>query len=182
MADEDKKTEEATTEEKPEETKEAEAPAEETKADSPAEDGEDTAAAEAPTEDTSSDEAEVEVPEKFKDIVEKIENMSVLDLHELVKLFEKKFGVSAAAVAVAGAGGGEGGAEEKSSFDVELTSPGDQKIGVIKAVKEILGLGLKEAKEMVDGAPAMLKEGAAKEEAEEMKAKIEEAGGTVTLK
>ncbi len=125
----------------------------------------------------------VVVPAKFKDLVEKVESMSVLELHELVKLLEKKFGVSAAAVAVAGPAAGAGEAvEEKSSFNVELTAMGEQKIAVIKVVKEILGLGLKEAKELVESAPAMVKEGLKKEEAEAMKKKIEEAGGKVTLK
>jgi large subunit ribosomal protein L7/L12 len=126
---------------------------------------------------------DVEVPAKFKTLVESVETMSVLDLHELVKLLEKKFGVSAAAVAVAGAGAAPstGGAEEKDSFNVELKSVGDSKIGVIKVVKEILNLGLKEAKDLVDGAPAVLKEGVKKEEAEAWKAKIEEAGGSVEL-
>lgn len=133
-------------------------------------------------EETPAEEGEnVEVPEKFKTIVEGVESLSVLELHELVKLLEKKFGVSAQAVAVAGPAGGEA-AEEKSSFDVELTSAGDAKIAVIKAVKEVLGLGLKEAKDIVDGAPGMLKEGMKKEDAEALKAKIEEAGGSVTLK
>jgi large subunit ribosomal protein L7/L12 len=138
------------------------------------------------TDDSSADNdtEEVEVPEKFKKLVEEVENMSVLELNELVKVLEKKFGVSAAAVAVAapGAGGDAGGEEEKSAFTVELTDAGSQKIAVIKAVKELLGLGLKEAKEMVDGVPSVLKENVAKEEAEEMKAKIEEAGGGVELK
>src|SRR5690606_9382073 len=98
----------------------------------------------------------VEVPAKFKDIVEKIEAMTVLELHELVKVFEKKFGVSAAAVAVAGPANGGGDAEEQTSFNVELTSAGAQKIAVIKVVKEACGLGLKEAKDMVDGAPAIV--------------------------
>ena len=125
----------------------------------------------------------VEVPAKFKDLVEKVESMSVLELHELVKVLEKKFGVSAAAVAVAGPAAGAGeAAEEKSSFNVELTAIGEQKIAVIKVVKELLGLGLKEAKELVESAPAMVKEGLKKEEAEDMKKKIEEAGGKVTLK
>ncbi|HEX8591183.1 MAG TPA: 50S ribosomal protein L7/L12 [Candidatus Paceibacterota bacterium] len=117
-------------------------------------------------------------------MVEAIEKMSVMELHELVKLFEKKFGVSAAAVAVAGpaAGGAGGGEEEKSSFTVELSDAGANKIAVIKAVKEVLALGLKEAKDLVDGAPSVLKEGVAKDEANELKAKIEEAGGKVTLK
>ncbi len=128
--------------------------------------------------------AEVEVPEKFKKLVEEVENMSVLELNELVKVLEKKFGVSAAAVAVAapGAGGDAGAEEEKSTFTVELTDAGAQKIAVIKAVKEILGLGLKEAKEMIDGVPSALKENVPKEEAEEIKAKIIEAGGSVELK
>ncbi len=128
------------------------------------------------------DEVKVEVPAKFKDIVESIEKMSVLDLNELVKLFEKKFGVSAAAVAVAGPAAAVEAGEEKSSFNVELTDGGAQKIAVIKVVKELLGLGLKEAKDMVDGAPIMMKEGMKKEEAEALKKRIEEAGGKITLK
>ncbi|MCG2695256.1 50S ribosomal protein L7/L12 [Candidatus Parcubacteria bacterium] len=107
--------------------------------------------------------------------------MSVIELHELVKLLEKKFGVSAAAVAVAG-GPAVSDAEEKTSFDVELTSAGDSKIAVIKAVKAVLGLGLKEAKELVDGAPAMLKAGMKKDEAEALKKEIEAVGGKVELK
>lgn len=129
------------------------------------------------------EEKKVEVPAKFKDIVSKIEEMSVIDLHELVKVLEEKFGVSAAAVAVAGAGAvPAAAAEEKSAFTVELTEAGEQKIAVMKVVKEVLGLGLKEAKDLVDGAPAVLKDGMKKEEAEEIKKKIEEAGGKVTLK
>lgn len=138
-----------------------------------------TAAPEAPV----AEEETVEVPAKFKKIVEEIEAMSVLELHELVKVFEKKFGVSAAAVAVAGpAAGAADAGEEQSEFAVELTDAGAQKIAVIKVVKEVLGLGLKEAKEMVDGAPAMVKEGMKKEDAETLKAKLEEAGAKVTLK
>jgi large subunit ribosomal protein L7/L12 len=129
------------------------------------------------------EETKVEIPAKFKDLVDGIEKMSVLDLNELVKLLEKKFGVSAAAVAVAApAAGGAAAGEEKSSFNVELTDGGAQKIAVIKVVKEVLGLGLKEAKDMVDGAPIMMKEGMKKEEADALKKKIEEAGGKVTLK
>lgn len=129
------------------------------------------------------EEKKVEVPAKFKDLVEKIETMSVLELHELVKVLEEKFGVSAAAVAAAApAAGAAGAAEEKDSFNVELTAAGDQKIAVIKAVKEVFGLGLKEAKDLVDGAPSMLKEGMKKAEAEEVKKKIEDAGGKVSLK
>ena len=125
---------------------------------------------------------DVVITAKFKDLVEKIDTMSVLDLHELVKVLEEKFGVSAAAVAVAAAPGAAVAAEEKDSFNVELTSAGEQKIAVIKAVKEVLGLGLKEAKDLVDGAPAMLKAGMKKEEADALKKSIEEAGGKVTLK
>ena len=124
----------------------------------------------------------VSVAAKFKDIVEKIETMSVLDLNELVKVFEEKFGVSATAVAAVAATGAAGGAEEKDSFNVELTAAGDQKIAVIKVVKEALATGLKEAKDLVEAAPAMLKEGMKKAEAEDLKKKIEEAGGKVTLK
>jgi large subunit ribosomal protein L7/L12 len=126
----------------------------------------------------------VEIPAKFKSIVESIETMSVLDLNELVKLLEKKFGVSAAAVAVAAPAGGAAAAagEEKTSFDVHLTAAGDQKIGVIKVVKEALGLGLKEAKDLVDGAPAKIKDGMKKEDAEALKKAIEAAGGKVELK
>lgn len=128
----------------------------------------------------------VEVPAKFKGIVEEIEKMSVLDLSELVKILEDKFGVSAAApmamAAAPAAGGAEEAGEEKSEFDVELTSAGDKKIGVIKVVKEITGKGLKDAKDMVDGAPTVIKEKAKKEEAEELKKKLEEAGATVELK
>ncbi|MEK7614749.1 MAG: 50S ribosomal protein L7/L12 [Patescibacteria group bacterium] len=122
------------------------------------------------------------MPAKFKDLIEKIESMSVLDLHELVKVLENKFGVSAAAMAAPVAGAGADVVEEKDSFNVELTAAGEQKIAVMKAVKEALGLGLKEAKDLVDGAPSMLKEGLKKAEAEELKKKIEGAGGKVTLK
>jgi len=128
------------------------------------------------------EEKKVEVPAKFKDLVETIEKMSVLDLHELVKTLEAKFGVSAAAVAVAGPAAAAAPTEEKSSFKVELTSFGAQKIAVIKVVKEGLGLGLKEAKDLVDAAPSVLKEDMKKEEAESLKKKIEEAGGKITLK
>jgi large subunit ribosomal protein L7/L12 len=129
-------------------------------------------------------EAEVEVPAKFKKFVDEIEKMSVMELNELVKVFEKKFGVSAAAVAVAGpaAAGAAGGDEEKSTMTVELTDAGANKISVIKAVKEALALGLKEAKDLVDGVPSVLKENVGKDEANELKGKIEEAGGKVTLK
>ena len=126
---------------------------------------------------------QVETPAKFKSIVEAIEGMSVLDLHELVKFLEGKFGVSAAAVAVAGpAAGAAAAADEKTSFTVHLADGGANKIAVIKVVKEALGLGLKEAKDLVDGAPAKLKDDVKKEEAEAIKKKIEEAGGKVELK
>jgi len=129
------------------------------------------------------EEEKAEVPEKFKKLVEQVESMSVLELSELVKALEKRFGVSAAAVAVAGpAAGGAAGEEEKSSMNVELSDAGANKIAVIKAVKEALGLGLKEAKDLVDGAPSMLKENVGKDDAAALKAKIEEAGGKVTLK
>ena len=135
----------------------------------------------------SEEKKDIVVPEKFQSLVEQIEKLSVLDLSELVKVLEDKFGVSAAApmaMAMAPVAGGEAGAavEEKSEFDVELTSAGDSKINVIKVVKEITGLGLAEAKGLVDSAPKVIKEGVKKEEAEEMKKKIEEAGGAVNLK
>ncbi len=121
------------------------------------------------------------VPAKFKDIVSAIEGLSVLELNELVKVFEEKFGVSASAVAAAGpAVAAE--AEEKDSFAVVLASAGEQKIAVMKVVKEALGLGLKEAKDLVDAAPSTLKEGLKKDEAEALKKSIEEAGGKVELK
>lgn len=117
------------------------------------------------------------------DIIEKIEGMSVIELNDLVKAIEEKFGVSAAAVSAApAASAGGDAAEEKSSFTVVLASAGESKIPVMKVVKEALGLGLKEAKDLVDGAPATLKEGVKKEEAEAMKKAIEEAGGKVELK
>jgi large subunit ribosomal protein L7/L12 len=133
---------------------------------------------------TDAEHASVVVPEKFKSLVEQVDSMSVLELHELVKVLEKKFGVSAAAVAVAAPAGGAGADEEdvKTSFTVVLADAGAQKIAVIKAVKEVLGLGLKEAKDLVDGAPSNLKENVPKEEADELKKKIEDAGGKVELK
>ena len=118
------------------------------------------------------------------EFIEAIKELSVLELNELVKACEEEFGVSAAAgVVVAAAGDGAGAAaEEKDSFDVELTGAGDSKVKVIKVVREITGLGLKEAKDLVDGAPKVIKEGVTKAEAEELKAKLEEQGATVTLK
>jgi large subunit ribosomal protein L7/L12 len=128
------------------------------------------------------EETTFEVPEKFKKLISEIEGMSVLDLHELVKTLEKKFGVSAAAVAVAGPAAAGEAAEEKDSFTVELSDAGGQKIAVIKVVKEMLNLGLKEAKDLVDGAPSVVKEGVKKADAEDMKKKLEAAGAKVTLK
>ncbi len=142
----------------------------------------------APAEEVKADDAkDVVVPDKFKSIVEEIEKMSVLDLSELVKILEDKFGVSAAAPMMMGAmpgaaGGEEEVAEEKSEFTIELSGAGDNKIGVIKAVREVTEMGLKEAKDLVEGAPAVLKESVKKEDAEVIKKKIEEAGGSVTLK
>lgn len=127
----------------------------------------------------------VEVPAKFKALVGEIEKMSVLDLSELVKVLEDKFGVTASAPAMmmaAPAAGAAPAAEEKTEFNVELTDAGASKINVIKVVKEITGLGLADAKALVDGAPKMIKEGVKKEEAEAMKKKIEEAGGKAVLK
>jgi large subunit ribosomal protein L7/L12 len=124
----------------------------------------------------------VEIPAKFKSVVDAIEKMSVLDLNELVKLLEKKFGVSAAAVAVAAPVAAAAAGEEKSTVAVHLASAGDQKIAVIKVVKEALALGLKEAKDLVDGAPILVKDAMKKEDADALKKKIEEAGGKVEYK
>lgn len=124
----------------------------------------------------------VEIPAKFKSIVDAVDKMTVMELNELVKLLENKFGVSAVAVAAAPVGGTAPAAEEKTSFAVHLAASGDQKIAVIKVVKEILGLGLKEAKDLVDAAPSMLKDGVKKEDAENFKKQIEAAGGKVELK
>jgi large subunit ribosomal protein L7/L12 len=128
-------------------------------------------------------ETAVEIPAKFKSLVESIEKMSVIDLNELVKLLEKKFGVSAAAIASAAPAVGTAPAADAGGLiNVHLASAGEQKIAVIKAVKEVLGLGLKEAKDLVDGAPIILKEGLKKEEADALKKKIEDAGGKVEYK
>ncbi len=167
MADEEKKDE-----------KQEEEPAEESKKE---------AKTEAPAEEKADESKDVEVPAKFKQLVEEIEGMSVLDLSELVKILEDKFGVSAAApmamMAAPGAAGGDAAAaDEKSEYNVELTGFGDNKISVIKAVREVTGLGLKEAKDMVDNAPKVIKESVATADAEEMKKKIEDAGGTAELK
>ena len=122
-----------------------------------------------------------------EDILEAISNMSVMEVVDLISMMEEKFGVSAAAAvaaAPAAAGGGDAAAaaEEKTEFDVILTGFGDKKVGVIKAVRGMTGLGLKEAKDLVEGAPSPVKEGVSKDEAEKMKAELEEAGGSVELK
>ena len=134
-------------------------------------------------------EEKIQVPAKFKDLVKQIEELSVSDLAELVEVLKDKFGLSGMPLAAgpaagpAAAGAEQGGdASEKSAFDVELKEAGDQKISVIKVVKEITGQGLKEAKDLVDGAPKIIKQGVKKEEAEEMKKKLEEAGAIVELK
>ena len=117
------------------------------------------------------------------EIIEVIKGLTVLELNDLLKACEEEFGVSAASGVVVAAAGAEGGAaEEKTEFDVELTEVGANKVKVIKAVKDATGLGLKEAKEVVDGAPKVVKEGATKEEAEALKAQLEEVGAVVTLK
>ena len=135
---------------------------------------------------TQEEKKAVEVPAKFKDLVGSIAHLSVLDLSELVKVLEEKFGVSAAApmmmAGVAAVGGDAEAAEEKSTFDVELTGAGATKIAVIKVVREVTELGLKEAKDLVDGAPKVVKEGLKKEDAEALKKKLEEAGAQVNLK
>ncbi len=132
---------------------------------------------------------EIKLSKKAQEILDSVKELSVLELADLVKAMEEAFGVSAAAPMMMGGqmpmgGGAAGGeaAEEKDSFDVEITSAGAQKIGVIKVVRELTSLGLKEAKDLVDAAPKVMKEGAKKAEAEEMKAKLEAAGATVTLK
>ena len=129
------------------------------------------------------DQKEVVVPEKFQDLVSKIEKMSVLDLAELVKILEEKFGVSASAPAMMmSAAPAAAEVEVKDSFDVEITESGASKIAVIKVVRNITELGLKEAKDLVDGAPKIVREGLKKEEAEKIKKELEEAGAKVTLK
>lgn len=191
MTDEDKNKEDENQEESEEESEEtAEEEQEDENGDDSSDDEDESSSSDDTTEDQNADEGggadeetgeDVEVPEKFEDIVEKIEEMPVIELNELVKLLEKKWGVSAQAVAAAG-GGGEEEEEEKDAYDVELTDFGDSKIGVIKAVKAALGLGLKEAKGMVEDAPVVLKEGMPTEDAEEFKENIEEEGGEVELK
>ena len=132
-----------------------------------------------------SDEAKsVMVPEKFKTIVDSVEKLTAIELSELVKILEEKFGVSAAAPMMMGAApaAGAAAAEEKTEFTVELTEAGPNKISVIKAVREVTGLGLKEAKDIVDAAPKTVKENVAKADADALKKKLEEAGAKVTLK
>ena len=120
---------------------------------------------------------------KINEIIDLVKELSVVELAELVSTFEEEFGVSAAApVAVAAAGGGAAAEEEKTECDVELTDAGASKIKVIKVVRELTGLGLKEAKDLVDGAPKMVKEGISKEDAEAAKAKLEEVGAVITIK
>ena len=120
--------------------------------------------------------------EKIETLIEEIDSLTVVELNDLVKAIEEKYGVSAVAAAAPAAGAAAGAAEEKTSFDVVLAEAGDQKIKVIKVVRDATGLGLKEAKELVDGAPKTVKEGASKEEAEELKAKFAEVGAVVELK
>ena len=120
--------------------------------------------------------------EKIEKLIEEIDSLTVVELNDLVKAIEEKYGVSAVAAAAPAADGAAGAAEEKTSFDVVLKEAGDQKIKVIKVVRDATGLGLKEAKELVDGAPKTVKEGASKEEAEELKAKFTEVGAVIELK
>ncbi len=172
-----------------EETTETQTPKEEAKEDSvqtPSEpEASDKKIQDTPKDDSKEESTEeVEVPSKFKKLVEEVEGMSVLELSELVKVLEKKFGVSAAAVAAPaqGAGAGGEGDEGSSTVTVELSDMGANKISVIKAVKEALSLGLKDAKDLVDGIPSVLKEDMKKEDAEELKGKMEAAGAKVTFK
>ncbi len=132
----------------------------------------------------SDEKVSVEVPDKFKSLVASIEQLSVLNLAELIKVLEEKFGVSAAAPSmIAGAAtGGAAAVEEKTAFNVELTETGGNKIGIIKVIREVTGLGLKEAKDIADAPPKLIKEGADKATAEEIKKKIEDAGGKAALK
>lgn len=171
-----------------EETKapEAETPKEEKKEEAPA--PKEEKKEEAPKKEEAKEEPKEDLPELSKNaekVMEMVEKMTVLELADLVKNLEEKFGVSAAApvaVAAAGNGGGEAAAEEKTSFDIELTDAGSNKIAVIKAVRDVTGLGLGEAKAAAESAPKILKEGVKKDEANEIKAKFEEAGAKVTLK
>ena len=199
MADDTKKAEEAKAEDKVSAT--ADKPVEEAKVETPKEEKKE-APAKAEKKDGSAgspppekkeapakaEKASVELSKSAQKILDEVKKLTVIELADLVKAMEDEFGVSASAPimmgAMPGAGGGEagGGEEEQSEFTVELTASGEQKINVIKAVRDITGLGLKEAKDLVDGAPKPLKEGVKKEEAEELKKKLEEAGATCTLK
>lgn len=179
MAEEKKEKQEEKEEKKEEKKEEAKEEKKEEKAE------------EKPAKENKEEEEEVEVPKKFEKLVKEIESLSVLDLAELVKILEKKFGVSAtpqivaSAGAAAGGAGAEGGAPEKSSYNIELAGIGDKKIEVIKAVRDITQKGLKEAKDIVDGAASeaqVIKENVKKDEAEEIKKKLEEAGAKVELK
>ncbi len=145
----------------------------------------DTVKKEEVVEETKDEKTKTEIPAKFKALVEEIEQMSVLDLAELVKILEEKFGVSASAPMMAmapAAGVDTTAAEEKTEFDVELTEMGSNKIAVIKALRAVSDMGLKDAKDLAEAAPKMIKEGINKEDAEEIKSKLEEAGAKVTLK
>ena len=180
MSDEEKKQQEPAKAEAPEEEKKEEVPAQSKPEVS---DEKSNDATKKDVQENSSE--EVVIPDKFKKLVEEVENMSVLELSELVKVLEKKFGVSASVVAVATPGVGADGAGEdegKSTVTVELSDMGANKISVIKAVKEALSLGLKDAKDLVDGIPSVLKENMKKEDAEELKGKMEDAGAKVTFK
>jgi large subunit ribosomal protein L7/L12 len=175
MSDEKETTDVVAEEAVAEETAAPEVVAEEVKAEA-------APAAEVKEESATDVDESVEIPAEFAALIDQVEKMTVLELHSLVKVLEKRFGVSASAVAVAGPAGGGDAAEEQTEFTVELTEAGAQKIAVIKAVKAALGLGLKEAKEMVDSAPAEVKAGMKKEDAEALKAELEAAGAKVTLK
>ena len=184
--EEQPKAEEPKSEEKTEEKKEAEKSKEELPTESRGPSTQGVGAKPEPKVAEKVEDKKVEVPAKFKKLVDEIEKMSIMDLAELVKILEKKFGVSPMMAAVAPVAGGgpvaAGEAEEKSEFTIELKSGGDQKIQVIKVVREITGKGLKEAKDIVDAVPKVIRENVKKEEAEELKDKLEKAGATVELK
>ena len=192
MSEEEKKTDQATDESTtPAENKKADDAGDDKSTDAKKEDAPAKEKADAKTEPETKEEAETEedtttetkeVPEQFKGIIEAIEKMTVLEAFELKKVIEDHFGVVAAAAAAPGGGDGGEAEAEQTDFTIELAEVGGQKIAVIKVVKEVCALGLKEAKDLVDGAPAELKSGVKKEEAEEIKAKLEEAGASVNLK
>ena len=183
MADDAKAAEETKAEDK--------APVEEAKAETPKEEAPKEEKKAAPAKEEKKEEApkeeksSVELSKSAQKILDEVKKLTVIELADLVKAMEDEFGVSAAAPVMMGAmpaGGGADDAEEQTEFTVELTASGDQKINAIKAVREITGLGLKEAKDLVDSAPKAVKEGIKKEEAEELKKKLEEVGATVTIK